>query len=611
MAVASTTRPSVKKARSRKHVAAASNARPFALAMVATMVLAAVALVPSVNANAQLRSSILGAAVVLAAGVGLVLWNAKVARRALSIEVSIRRPHYLQAMLQGSIYAYWGYYYRPVYDQVPLIAAQLAFAYAFDMLLVWSRRDKYTLGFGPFPIIFSINLFIWFKPEWYYLQFALVALGFLAKEFIRWQKEGQSAHIFNPSSFPLALFSVVLIATGSTSMTYGVEIATTQFNPPNMYLMLFLIGLPGQYFFGVTPMVMTSVLATYLFGAVYFAGTGTYFFVDSYIPVSVFLGMHLLFTDPATAPRTELGRIIYGVLYAVGNIVLYDVLQRAGIPTFYDKLLPVPLMNVSVRAIDRLAASPALSAINPANLGRAIVARKRHLAYITVWAVAFAGMSSVQAVGDHHPGHRVPFWQNACNANLRNGCSTLGSITQKYCADGSGWACNELGVLQAEHRVTFPDRAAQSFDSACALGFVTGCQNKAALATDAKNLQRSSPRLSDYPVILRSGKGALPDTRPFALYDLACDQGFASGCQGLAHLYRSGEGTARDPQKALALLERSCADGDGPGCSDLGLMHFTGDGVPLDKPKGLSYLKQACDKGYAQACDWYAQQKAG
>jgi len=40
-------------------------------------------------------------------------------------------------------------------------------------------------------------------------------------------------------------------------------------------------------------------------------------------------------------------------------------------------------------------------------------------------------------------------------------------------------------------------------------------------------------------------------------------------------------------------------------------MHFTGDGVPLDKPKGLSYLKQACDKGYAQACEWYAQQKAG
>ena len=54
------------------------------------------------------------------------------------------------------------------------IAAQLLFAYAFDMLLAWSRRDDYTLGFGPFPVIFSINLFLWFKPDWFYLQFLMV-----------------------------------------------------------------------------------------------------------------------------------------------------------------------------------------------------------------------------------------------------------------------------------------------------------------------------------------------------------------------------------------------------------------------------------------------------
>jgi hypothetical protein len=64
-----------------------------------------------------------------------------------------------------------------VYDSAYLIAAQLLFAYAFDMLLGWSRRDTYTLGFGPFPVIFSINLFLWFKPDWFYLQFLMVALG--------------------------------------------------------------------------------------------------------------------------------------------------------------------------------------------------------------------------------------------------------------------------------------------------------------------------------------------------------------------------------------------------------------------------------------------------
>jgi hypothetical protein len=65
-------------------------------------------------------------------------------------------------MCQLSVYAYWGWYWPPVYDFAPLLAAQLVFAYAFDVLLSWTRRGSYVLGFGPFPIIFSTNLFLWF-----------------------------------------------------------------------------------------------------------------------------------------------------------------------------------------------------------------------------------------------------------------------------------------------------------------------------------------------------------------------------------------------------------------------------------------------------------------
>src|SRR5207244_3964318 len=110
----------------------------------------------------------------------------------------------------------WGYYWREVYHWAPLIVAQLLFAYAFDMLLSWSRRETYALGFAPFPVIFSINLFLVFKAEWFSLQFLMVAVGFAAKEFVRWQKDDRSAHIFNPSSFPLGLFSLALIVTGTT-----------------------------------------------------------------------------------------------------------------------------------------------------------------------------------------------------------------------------------------------------------------------------------------------------------------------------------------------------------------------------------------------------------
>ena len=119
-----------------------------------------------------------------------------------------KKQHYVQACAQGTVLLYWGWHWRPVYEAAPLFAAQLIFAYAFDMLLVWTaRRDVYTLGFGPFPVIFSINLFLWFRPEWFYLQLLMVAVGFAAKELIRWHKDGRLVHVFNPSSFPLAVFS--------------------------------------------------------------------------------------------------------------------------------------------------------------------------------------------------------------------------------------------------------------------------------------------------------------------------------------------------------------------------------------------------------------------
>ena len=104
-------------------------------------------------------------------------------------------------------------------------------------------------------------------------------------------------------------------------------------------------------------MTMSAVVTTYLFGRIYFAATGIYFFYDSYIPIAVFLGMHLLFNDPSTSPRTELGRIIYGALYGLSTVALYGLLGSAGMPTFYDKLLQVPLLNLSVKAIDRAARS--------------------------------------------------------------------------------------------------------------------------------------------------------------------------------------------------------------------------------------------------------------
>src|SRR5258705_3936310 len=358
--------------------------RALGLPLIFSSGLVALTFVDSLRQNASVVRAFLGAAVVLIVWNAVLLAMALRAGRTLAVEIVLRRQHYLQACAQGSVLLYWGWYWRPVYDSAYLIAAQLLFAYAFDMLLSWSRRDAYVLGFGPFPVIFSINLFLWFKPEWFYMQFLMVALGFAAKELIRWDRDGRRAHIFNPSSFPLAVFSIALLVTGRTDMTWGQEIASTQFYPPHMYLMLFLIGLPGQYFFGVTTMTMSAVVTPYLFGLLYYAGTGIFFFYDSYIPIAVFLGMHLLFTDPATSPRTDLGRVIFGVLYGISTIALYALLGNLGLPTFFDKLLQVPVLNLSIKLIDRAARSKLLRACDPGQLAQWLAPRQRYLVSMSV-----------------------------------------------------------------------------------------------------------------------------------------------------------------------------------------------------------------------------------
>lgn len=483
----------------------------------------------AVRHNPPFQWSFFGAGALLLVWSGGLFGLAHRRGRRLTLELAVRKQHLVQAVAQLVFLLYWGWHWRQVYDSAFLIAAQLVFAYAFDMLLCWSRRDTYTVGFGPFPVIFSINLFLWFLDDWFYLQFLLVALGFAAKELIRWDNGGRRVHIFNPSSFPLAVFSVALILTGTSDLTWGQDIATSQFFPPHVYLVLFLVALPGQYLFGVASMTLSAVAVTYLFGLLYFAATGVYFFYDSYVPIAVFLGMHLLFTDPSTAPRTELGRIMFGVGYGLSTVALYALLARAGVPPFYDKLLQVPLLNLSIQLLDRVAHSRRLRTRDPGVLGRALVPRRRNLAYMAVWAGVFTLMSALQGVGDRHPGQWVPFWQDACRDARGSACRYLADMQLRFCENGSGWACNEAGMLldPADAGGAFG-----SFGRGCDLGFEPACRNVTMLGSGLGPFEfdRAPPTLEDYPIILRGTKGLIADRSPEALYARACSQGWPDTC---------------------------------------------------------------------------------
>ena len=486
--------------------------RALLLPVICAVALLAFVAYPPVHSNQRLLWTF------LATGAILLAWAAVLpisrSQCSFTLDVVLRPQHYVQACAHTSIFLYWGWFWRPVYDYAYLIAAQLLFAFAFDALLTWSRDERFTLGFGPFPIVFSTNLFLWFRSDWFYFQFLMLAVGFAAKALLRWNRDGRLTHIFNPSAFMLTVFSLALLATGSTSMTWGPDIAVTQFFPPNMYVFLFLIALPGQLLFGVTTMTMAAVLTTYAFGLVYFAVTGTYYFFDAYIPIAVFLGMHLLFTDPSTAPRTEGGRMVFGAMYGLSTVGLYTWLGAAGLPTFYDKLLQVPLMNLSVKGIDWVFRSTWMRAVDPSRAWPALVGRRRYLAYVSVWASVFVAMNVVQGVGDRHPGQWLPFWQRACDEGRAGACRHLSQMYEIYCRAGSPWACREVESMG-------PD-GESAVNSGAARPTIDGSSGRRA--------DRALPPIDELPILLRGSKAPIVDRNPESLRARACAQGWVDAC---------------------------------------------------------------------------------
>ena len=514
----------------------ATGGQVFLLPLALTIGLFAISSVPRVWESPVLMRSFWGAVAVLAVWQVALFLQVRGSATRRVLRVCLRPQHWVQALVQVAVFAYWGWFWRPVYDFVWLLLAQLAFAYVFDMLLTWSRRESYDLGFGPFPIIFSINLFLWFKDDWFYLQFLMIAVGFLGKEFVRWHREGRRVHIFNPSAFSLGLFSLALIVTDATSLTWGQEIASTLTLAPRIYLFLFLLGLIVMYFFSITLIAGSAAAVLFGLSALYSGVTGVPYFLDSEIPAAVLLGLHLLVTDPSTSPRTPLGKAVFGALYGVGVFGLYAVLGATGAPTFYDKLLCVPLLNLGVQGIDGLAsavqAHPTWS-----RWRRHWTPTRANLAHMAGWVVFFTAMAVMGKTDGKHTGDSVPFWvwEQACVEGRHNACRRLLQVESTYCEDNSGWACNELGRHYAQGEITGadPELARAYFARACEARFQAGCVN----LLDPETPHVTRPRALDLRLLLREGGQTLMDMPKRELYARACEHLWAFACERVSDLY--------------------------------------------------------------------------
>lgn len=544
------------------------------------------------------------------------LWRkASNAHRALQYEVKLIPTHYVQLVMHSSIYAYWGWYWRDVYRFIPLLIAQIAFVYALDMLVCWTRRDKWFLGFGPIPIVLSTNLFLWFRDDWFYWQFIMLAVGVLGKEFIKWKRDGRLTHIFNPSALSLFLFSVVLIATKNTGMTWGIEIAATLHRPPHIYLEIFLLGLVVQGFFGVTLVTLWSAAALYAFNLFYTHATGDYNFIDSNIPVAVFLGLHLLVTDPATSPRKGLGKAIFGAMYGAGVFGMYRLLTLIGAPEFYDKLLCVPLLNLCVRQLDRLSAfiCEKLSSIGWRTF---LLPRPANFAWMGVWIAFFAFMVSTGflAKGKGHPGGNPEHWRQACLAGNHRSCETWVRTLNIGCQDGSGRDCSTLATVFNEGR--FVNRndvmAGLAWARACDFGVSTECAKLIEFVrADGKDKFLKACHQDDGAAcfvlgsLYSGGNGVVQNpVLAFDLFKKSCDVRWWRGCGRLGVSYLVGQGTAADPLKAMENFEKGCRGENGASCFEAGKLYFQGTVGPINQSLARKRFERACEFGVQQACQF-------
>lgn len=543
------------------------------MALLVIAALAGLAFMPRM-APPQVQWSILGAA-----GLGLVWLGllVKARKTALQAAIVIRTPHWVQAIAHTSIYLYWGAYVDKVYPQLWLIGVQVVFAYLFDLLMAWSRGRQWVIGFGPIPIVGSTNLFLWFRDELFFLQLAMIALCFLSREFLRWKREGQDIHIFNPSGFGLTVASLGLIFSGSTEWSWGSFIATTLIEAPYMYEWIFTVGILVQFLFGVGLVTMFAALTVFGFGWLWFSVTGEWYFENTHIPVAVFLGMHLLITDPVTSPRSYGGKALFGIAYGMAVFPLYSWLLGINTPSFYDKLLQVPVLNLMVPLFEKLGRHVRVPRWKPDLSPK--------LFHIGFWIGAFL---LIRGPLKAHPGQDPMYWETRCTAGNQRACHNLSTLYQTRCNRGVGPACALMGdmLMTGERGVPQDEgRAVYFYEQACNLQHPRACGMVA--------------------IAYEQGRGGLEPSlqKGMQVRIGACKLGDGPSCVEAAARFVDGRGVAPDALKAVGLLETGCSADHAQACGVLAFMLHRGQGIAADPGRARPLYEKACRLGLAPACE--------
>ncbi len=263
---------------------------------------------------------------------------------------------------------------------------------------------------------------------------------------------------------------------------------------------------------------------------------------------------------------------MFGAAYGAAVCGLYWVLDPFGL-SYYDKLLCVPVLNLTVRALDR--ASAALISNWRMPVWRPEQANRVHMA---VWVCLFAVMIATGFLKGPAP----DFWRKACAENRPTACERWIEFAHTACVFDSGSACLDLGTALTDGRAAPRDlvKAGKAFAHACDLGLAEGCAG-----------------------LLGSVEKSGGD-----FFQSACDGGDGESCFLLGSLYIkgheliAGRGLDQDAARGVALLDRSCAAGFSRGCFGLGESSRTGIGVGADTARAIVSFDKACSAGMAPGC---------
>lgn len=261
---------------------------------------------------------------------------------------------FIQPILQLLLYIYWGFYVPRVWERMPLVLAQLWFAYLLDAIWCLARRRPITLGFAPMPIILSINLFAWVKAENLLFNVAVIAIAIGAKAVVRW-KDGR--HIFNPSAVGI---SVIALCHYFAPVYFPyTDIAHLLSLPPNMFEVIVLLSIIPQIRIGTAAASFGAmdVLVGWSAVGAFLETTALSLTGGGGPPVSsivLILTLTFFATDPATIPRGVLGRYLFGAI--LGILILATRLFSIEVfeSELPSKILPVMVANLCVPFLNQI-----------------------------------------------------------------------------------------------------------------------------------------------------------------------------------------------------------------------------------------------------------------